>query len=77
MEDCLIRECKEELGITIQIQDVFGQTTYQYPDRRIAFTFYNAQIQEGNPKAIVHQDIRWVTLEELSAYNSARRYRNL
>ena len=30
MEDCLIRELKEELNLTVEISDYFGETIYQY-----------------------------------------------
>lgn len=68
-EECLIRECEEELGVHITIQGIFAETTFQYPDRRIAFTFFNANISSGELTPTVHKQVRWVTPKELSEYD--------
>jgi len=68
LTECLKRECREELGITVKINGVFDKTTYKYPDREISFTFFNAEIEEGEPKPTAHEEIRWVTARELSGY---------
>lgn len=68
-EDCLIRECEEELGIRIIPQSVFAETTFQYPDRRIAFTFFDAVIESGELTPRVHRQVRWVAPEELPEYD--------
>jgi|LSQX01.2.fsa_nt_gb 8-oxo-dGTP diphosphatase len=68
MERCLIRECEEELGIRIKVIDLFAETKYQYPEHEIAFSFFNAEIREGTVSAIVHQELRWVTPDEMERY---------
>jgi len=68
LEECLERELKEELGIKIRINGVFDETTYKYSDREISFTFFNAEISEGEPVLSVHQEIRWVYPAELKDY---------
>lgn len=67
-EQCIIRECKEELDIEIAVESVFAETTYQYPNREIAFTFFNAVLLYGELKRAVHQDFRWVSLDELKNF---------
>ena len=67
-EDCLIRECMEELDIDIEVRDLFAETTYLYPDREIAFSFFYAKIIKGEPAPKVHKLIRWVLTEELAEY---------
>ena len=67
-EECLERECREELGVTIKINGIFDKTVYKYPDREIAFTFFNAEITGGELKPAVHEEIRWVTVKELPEY---------
>lgn len=67
-EECVIRECKEELEIDIKLGKIFAKTEYEYPDRRIAFTFFEAEITDGKIKASVHKDIKWVTNVELMDY---------
>ena len=68
LEECLIRECKEELEINIAIKCIFAETTYKYPDREIAFTFFTADYIGGKMKMNVHQDIKWVLPNELKNY---------
>lgn len=69
LTECLERECKEELGISIKINGIFDKTVYKYPDREISFTFFNAEIKEGELKPTVHQEVKWVTAKELEKYD--------
>jgi 8-oxo-dGTP diphosphatase len=67
-EECLIRECREELNIEICIKSLFAKTTYSYPDRTINFSFFYAHIQRGVPTMNVHHDMRWVQPTSLAEY---------
>jgi len=68
-EECLIRECEEELGIRIATGSIFAETTYQYPDKKIAFTFFSARIIAGEVTPRVHLQVRWVAPDELLKYD--------
>lgn len=68
LEECLIRECKEELEIEISVKGIFAETTYKYPEREIAFTFFEAEIIGGELKMNVHNDMQWVLPSELKNY---------
>ena len=59
-EQCIVRECKEELGVDIQVIRIFEETFYHYPDNEINFTFYEAAIINGQIDMKIHKDIRWV-----------------
>ena len=67
-EDALIRECKEELDVTLEVGDVFMEVTHEYPDMTVHLTLFNARIAEGVPKKLEHHDIRWITVEEIDGY---------
>lgn len=67
-EECLIRECKEELEIDIEIQNLYAETIYAYPEREIAFLFFCAKIVHGKPTADVHELIKWVFPDKLILY---------
>jgi mutator protein MutT len=67
-EECLWRECREELGVDIHIRTVFEKTTYRYPDREIAFTFFLADIIAGDITPTVHEAVRWVLPSELKNF---------
>jgi 8-oxo-dGTP pyrophosphatase MutT (NUDIX family) len=68
MEQCAIRECKEELQIDIAIGDIYAQLVYKYPDKAIAFTFLNAKFIGGVIQMAVHEDFKWVWPDELINY---------
>ena len=65
LEDALIRECREELDITVAPRDVFMEVIHEYPDLTVRLTLFNATIAEGTPKALEHHDIRWITVGEI------------
>jgi len=65
LEEALIRECREELDITVEPKDVFLTVIHEYPDLTVRLTLFNAVIAEGTPKALEHHDIRWITTAEI------------
>ena len=67
-EQALIRECQEELAITVAVQDVFMEVDHVYPDLTVHLTLFNASIAEGIPQKIEHNDLRWITIEEIDQY---------
>ena len=68
-EQALIRECQEELDVTLSIGDVFTDVVHEYPDITVHLTLFNATIAEGIPQKLEHNDIRWITPKEISQYN--------
>lgn len=68
-EDALIRECREELDVTVEVRDVFTEVTHVYPDLTVHLTLFNAVIAEGTPKLLEHNDIRWITAGEAERYD--------
>ena len=67
-EQALIRECQEELNVTVAVQDVFMEVDHIYPDLTVHLTLFNASIAEGIPQKIEHNDLRWITVEEIDQY---------
>lgn len=67
-EDALIRECKEELDVTLEVGDIFMEVTHAYPDMTVHLTLFNARIAEGVPQKLEHHEIRWITVEEIDQY---------
>ena len=68
-EDALIRECKEELDIIVKPLDVFCDVVHTYPDIVVHLTLYNAEILSGEPKLIEHNDLRWITPDEIDNFD--------
>lgn len=69
LEECLIRECREELGIEVILEGLYEKTVYHYPERITALYFYNARISKGHPKRIVHDDLKWVLPQKLTQFS--------
>ena len=67
-EQALIRECQEELAITLSVGNVFMDVVHEYPDITVHLTLFNATIAEGIPKKLEHNDIRWITPREIPHY---------
>ncbi|MEA4871796.1 MAG: (deoxy)nucleoside triphosphate pyrophosphohydrolase [Synergistaceae bacterium] len=67
-EECLIRECREELEIDIEIDALFAHTSYSYPEREFEFLFFRASMTDGVPLASVHNCIKWVSPDMLEKY---------
>ena len=68
-EQALIRECQEELAITLSVGDVFMDVVHEYPDITVHLTLFNATIAEGTPQKLEHNDIQWITPGEISHYD--------
>ena len=67
-EQALIRECKEELDVLLSVGDVFMDVIHEYPDLTVHLTLFNAVIVEGEPQMLEHNDIRWITVEEIDSF---------
>ena len=68
-EQALIRECQEELAITLSVGDVFMDVVYEYPDITVHLTLFDATIADGVPKKIEHNDIKWIKVSEIDSYD--------
>ena len=60
----LVRECREELDITVSVGEPFLELIHRYPDLTIRLTVFHASVAEGTPRLLEHQAMRWVTPEE-------------
>ena len=67
-EDALVRECKEELDVTVKPLDVFCTVDHVYPDITIRLVLFNAEILSGEPKLLEHADIKWISACEIDNY---------
>ena len=67
-EQALIRECQEELAVTLSVGDVFMDVVHKYPDLTVHLTLFNATIAEGEPQKLEHNDIQWIMPSEIPNY---------
>ncbi|MBQ2940753.1 MAG: (deoxy)nucleoside triphosphate pyrophosphohydrolase [Clostridia bacterium] len=68
-EEALIRECREELLITLSVGDEFMDVVHEYPDITVHLTLFNAEIKEGVPEKLEHNDIKWITVDEIDDFD--------
>lgn len=68
-EAALIRECQEELAVTLTVGEVFMDVTHEYPDLTVHLTLFHAAIAQGVPQKLEHNDIRWIAVEEVDQYD--------
>ena len=43
--------------------------THEYPDLTVHLTLFNASIQSGILQKLEHNDIRWITVDEIDQYD--------
>lgn len=68
LQSALIRECREELAVTVGVGDIFMTLIHKYPDITVRLTLFNASIIDGTIQKLEHNDIRWITVEEIDDY---------
>ena len=64
----LIRECREELDITLEVGKIFMDVTHEYPDLTVHLTLFESRIAEGVPKMLEHHAMKWIRVSEVDQY---------
>lgn len=64
-EQALIRECREELAVTVIPRGIFTEVTHRYPDITIHLTLFHADLPQGEPQPLEHNALRWITVDEI------------
>ena len=81
MEAALIREIREELGVTVQVGSKRMEISHRYPGRVIRLHCFDCRLMEGEPRALECSGWKWVEPEELDQFSfppaSAGLIRNL
>ncbi|MBR6397793.1 MAG: (deoxy)nucleoside triphosphate pyrophosphohydrolase [Lachnospiraceae bacterium] len=67
-EEALVRECREELAVTVKVGPVFTDVTHVYPDLTVHLTLFEARIVSGTPQLLEHNDLQWITPGEIGEY---------
>ncbi|MBE5103310.1 (deoxy)nucleoside triphosphate pyrophosphohydrolase [Priestia aryabhattai] len=70
-EECLAREIKEELGVEVKIGLFYDDNVYSSQDHDIHLLFYWAEVTNGELIPVVHDDLKWTTIEELANFDFA------
>ena len=65
-EEALVRECREELEVTIKPEKFLCKVEHEYPDITVSIHFYFSKITDGQPVCKEHHKIQWCKLDEIS-----------
>ena len=68
LQQALIRECTEELAVTVDVGQQFMQVVHQYPDILIRLTLFHCTIPSGFPQALEHNALEWIHPSQTDAY---------
>jgi 8-oxo-dGTP diphosphatase len=68
-EEALIRECREELDITLEVGPLFMEVDHEYPDLHVCLSVFFARIAEGDIVLKEHNDLKWITVSEIPNYD--------
>ncbi len=68
-EAALVRECREELAVTLFVGDVYAEVTHTYPDLTIHLTLFRAAIAAGEPQALEHAQLCWAAPADLPSFD--------
>jgi 8-oxo-dGTP diphosphatase len=66
LEQCLVRELREELGAVAVVGPELLSTSHDYGDRRVELHFFQCSL-ESEPRPLLGQDMRWVERPALAA----------
>ncbi len=69
LEECLIREIKEELGIKIALQRYLFCVDYTYPEFRIRLHIFLCKYLGGKISPLPGVNYKWVSLQELANFH--------
>lgn len=67
-EQALVRECREECGIEIEVDEVLDVTFHRYSDRDVLILFYACTRERGEVQNLEVADHAWVAPEDLDGY---------
>lgn len=68
LQQALIRECKEEIGVTVKVGEPYMAVTYDYPDIPVHLTLFRAEITEGTPTPMENNAIDWISPSDIPNY---------
>ena len=66
--EALVRECQEELDITLQTFGEFFSVIHEYPEITVRLTLFNAVIKYGEPRLLEHNGLCWIDIGETAKY---------
>jgi mutator protein MutT len=66
-EQCLVRELQEEFAISARVGVFIGESVYDYGSKIVRLMAYQVEHLTGDFKLIDHDELRWLSLDELNS----------
>ena len=67
-EQCLLREIREELGVTIHIVHLLETVRHTYPEKHVLLKFFVCRLPHGEPQPLDCAALAWARPADLDAY---------
>lgn len=67
--EALVRECREELGVTVRPGPLCAALEHSYSDLCIRLSLLHCTLAAGEPQLLEHIAMAWVTPHEAAAYD--------
>jgi len=66
--DCIVRELREELAISVSVRGIYDVVFYRYPQRAVVVLAYRCDWVGGEIQNLEVAEHRWVTPGELAGF---------
>jgi len=67
-EQCLVREIREELGIEVEVGEMFEEISHTYAERTVHLKFFTCKLISGKPRTLDCAAFKWVDKTELADF---------
>jgi mutator protein MutT len=69
LEDCLVRELREELGLEAEVGELIATVTHDYPEKTVHISFYRCRWLRHEPRPLQCADCRWIRPDALASHD--------
>lgn len=67
-EQAIVRECREELGVTVKVGGMIACVRHAYTHLRVTLNVYACTITKGTPRPKTHAELKWASAAEFGEY---------
>jgi 8-oxo-dGTP diphosphatase len=67
-EQCLVRELREELGVEVEVGELFEEISHAYAEKTVLLKFFICKLISGKPRTLDCAAFKWVAKTELADF---------